>query len=87
MKDIIAGKKEFLKTNEISYVDVPMFDELRPENIIENLQLKNKQIWNRILNFCPELDQKDTPKDRAFFFNVLNTIEKRCMEKIVFNSV
>ena len=64
MKDIISGKKEFLNTNEISYVDVPMFDELKPENIIDNLQLKKKQIWNRILNFCPELSYKDTPKDR-----------------------
>ena len=37
MKDIISGNKEFLKTNEVSYVDVPMFDELKPENIIDNL--------------------------------------------------
>ena len=42
MKDIIAGKKEFLKTNEISYVDVPMFDELKPELVIEHLKLKKK---------------------------------------------
>ena len=40
MKDIIAGKKEFLKTNEIIYVDVPMFDELKPELVIDHLKLK-----------------------------------------------
>ena len=37
MKNIISGKNLFLKTEEIKYVDVPIFDELKPELIIEHL--------------------------------------------------
>ena len=65
-----------------------MFDELKPEHVIETLQLKkNTILWKKLRDYCPELEYRDRPKDREFFFNILNTINKKCMEPIVFNAV
>ena len=35
MKNIISGNKDFLKTGAIQFVDVPQFDELKPENFLK----------------------------------------------------
>ena len=35
MKKIIKGDKSFLLTKDVLFVDVPHFDELKPENIIK----------------------------------------------------
>ena len=46
MKNIINGSNSFLNTSEIKFVDVPIFDELKPELVIESLKLKeNKKLW------------------------------------------
>ena len=55
--------------------------------MIEALKLKdNNFLWNDIGEYCPELLSKDQPKDRDFFYNVLNTIKPRCIEQIIDNT-
>ena len=47
MKDIISGDMPFKLTKDILYVDVPYFDELKPEKIIEALKIQqNKALWS-----------------------------------------
>ena len=73
----------------MKWIDVPLYDELQPTNIIKKMKLKEKnekETWEVLMNFCPELEYKEHPKDRDFFFNVLNTIKPECVTKIVYNA-
>ena len=36
--------------------------------------------------YCPELEYKDEPKDREYFFNLLNTLEPNCIDKMMRNA-
>ena len=88
MKKIIKLEKPFLLTKDVIFVDVPHYDELKPENVIETCYLKkDKEIWNKLLNFCSELRERKYPKDRTFFYNVLNTIKPQFIDKIVLNAI
>ena len=40
MKKIIKGEKNFLFTKEIRFVEVPQYEELKPENVIDFCGLK-----------------------------------------------
>ena len=82
MKRIIAGKKKYLKDKEVLRVTVPLYDELKPSNELEalNLNENDKENWDKILDLCPEIGTKGFPKDRDFFFNILNTLKPECME-------
>ena len=72
---------------EIYWIDVPLFDELTPKNVIKEMKLKeNEGLWKSLLDLCPELSHKEEPKDRDFFFNVLNTIIPHCATSMVYNA-
>ena len=51
MKDIVSGKKKHFKINQIRYVHVPKFDELKPENLLKHLDLekKDKKLYKELL--------------------------------------
>ena len=34
----------------------------------------------------PELKKKRRPKDRAFFYNILNTLQENVVNKMVYNA-
>ena len=51
------------------------------------MKLLNLSVWTTLLNYCPELEFKSNPKDRSFFYNVLNTIKPNCVDKIVRNAL
>ena len=88
MKKIIKGEKKYLLTKDVIFVDVPHYDELKPENVIEKCHLEKDQIWPRLSEFCPELrDRKNRPKDRTFFYNVLNTLKPKFIDTMVINAI
>ena len=45
---------------------MPLYDEFDPKNVIEKMKLdtKNKEIWNALLCYMPELRKRKEPKDR-----------------------
>ena len=63
MKEIMNGSREYIKTHQVNYVSVPLFNELKPENVIRELDWNNKfeEGWNQLLNFCPEIKYKGCP--------------------------
>ena len=69
-------------------VTVDAYSELKPSNVIQEMELKTKQLdlYQEMKKYCPELQYKDEPKDREFFFNVLNTLEPNCVDKMVRNA-
>ena len=46
----------------------------------------DKLDWELLIDLCPELNYKNKPKDREFFFNVLNTLIPNSVDRIVRNS-
>ena len=69
-------------------VTVDTYSELKPSNVIQEMELKTKKLdlYQEVKKYCPELQYKDEPKDREFFFNVLNTLEPNCVDKMVRNT-
>ena len=68
---------------QVKFVHVPHYDELAPENVISTLGINNEKLsknWADLLEYCPELRYRKRPKDRDFFFNVLNTIKPKSVE-------
>ena len=90
MKKILGGDLSFKKVADINFVTVPLYDELKPANVIEEMKLKTdkakEELWKDIKKYCPELEYRSNPKDRSFFFNILNTLDKDCMDKAVYNA-
>ena len=89
MKALIDGEKETMLTKDVLFVNVPRFDELKPENVIKHmdLEMKDPKIWKLLLNYCPEIKYNRKPKDRTFFYNILNTILPKCIDKFVYNAL
>ena len=49
---------------------------------------KNKPTtYKRLIEFCPELKDKKRPKDREFFYNILNTLIPKCVDRMVYNAL
>ena len=78
----------------MNFVHVPHYDELSPENVLAKLEFgkerktsDQKATESKIKQYCPELKYKKRPKDREFFFNVLNTIKPKFVEEAVFRAM
>ena len=57
MKKMICGEIKYYKIDQIKWVEVPLYDEFEPKNVIEKMKLEteNKGIWNALLCYMPEL--------------------------------
>ena len=84
MKEILSGERSYYKIQNIKWVTVPNFDECCPKKIIESKNLKQQK---EILQYCPEVYDRGYPKDREYFFNILNSIFPHSIEKMVFDAV
>ena len=47
----------------------------------------DNRVWPEILAYCPELKERNRPKDRTFFFNVLNTIKPNFVDNVVLKAI
>jgi len=51
------------------------------------LETDYKDLWELLKHYMPELKRKKKePKDRAFFFNILNTLSDRVVDKMVYHA-
>ena len=66
LKKMMSGDIRYLKRDQIKWVEVPLYDEFEPKNVIEKLKLEteNKEIWYALQLYMPELETKKEPKDR-----------------------
>ena len=55
--------------SEVNWIDVALYDELTPSNVIKSMKLKDKQeTWKSLIELCPELEYKEEPKDRDLMY-------------------
>ena len=52
-----------------------------------DLETNKPEVYKKLKNMIPELGEKSEPQDRSFFFNILNTLDKDVVDKMVFNTV
>ena len=83
MRDILCGEIPYLLSDKVEFVKVPFYNELSPERIIADWKLEKFKL---IKCFCPELNDCSVPRDRAFFFNVLNTLKPGEVSKLVLHA-
>ena len=68
LKDILADRKKLLAMKEVSFINVPKYDELSVKNIWPMIQSDPE-----ILAYFPSKLPKNRLPDREYTFNVLNT--------------
>ena len=83
MKEIISGNKEFYFLKDLIPCHMPKYPECKPENVIKAMKLKENKTF---MEFFPELEYKNEPTDREFFYNIVNTYVPHSMEKMKFNA-
>ena len=61
MKNILCTKDSYFLMKDIKWIDVPLYDELNPWNIIKECKLQDdKEIWKKLLVYNPELSKYDS---------------------------
>ena len=78
LKEVFAEEKDLLELKEVSWINVPLFDELSVINIWP-MTKEDKQIKKYFPNKLP----KGRVPDREYFFNILNTFQPQYVEQII----
>ena len=69
-KEVLVEEKDLLELKEVSWINVPLFDELSVINIWP-MTKEDKQIKK----YFPDKLPKGRVPDREYFFNILNTFQ------------
>ena len=69
LKEVFAEEKELLELKEVSFINVPLFDEL---SVIKIWPMTKDD--KQFMKYFPQKLPKGRVPDRAYFFNILNTL-------------
>ena len=78
MRSVFADEKELLKRDEVITIKVPLFKEVKIEDLYQRYK-DDPAMKLRLPDFFP----KGRQIDRTYFFNVLNTVHTSDMEAIL----
>lgn len=78
LRQILSGEKKLLKISEVKFVNIPRFDELSVKNLYP--RFKNDKLF---MQHMPSKFAKGRLPDRAYFFNLLNTIHGDRVQEMV----
>jgi hypothetical protein len=78
LKAIFAGKKSVFKLNEIRYISVSKYDELSVKNLYDDLLA-----LDGMKMYFPDKYPKGRQCDRAYLFNIANTLHPQVMSEVV----
>ena len=69
MKAILTGRKSFLKMNQVSFINVPAYDEIGVKAMYDKVVK-----MEGMAKFFPDKYPKDTRCDKSYMYNVWNSI-------------
>ena len=69
LKDVIQGKKKLLKMSDVKFVNVPAFDEIGVKYLYQAVIKRDGMAV-----YFPDKFPKNTQCEKAYFYNVWNTI-------------
>ena len=78
LKDVLTEDKCLLRLDEVSRINVPLYDELSVINIWPMMKQDKK-----FMLFFPSKMAKGRVPDREYFFNILNTIQPAYLQSLI----
>ena len=69
LREVLAGHKKLLKMSEVKWINPPKYDEISVANLYPKFKDDAK-----VAVYLPTKLAKGKLPDRAYFFNVLNTV-------------
>jgi len=78
LKLVLADEKKLLKMSEVKHVNVPMYDELSVKNLWPIVKADEE-----VMMYLPNEFPKGRVPDRAYTFNVLNTVRTEYVQGLI----
>ena len=78
LKQVLNNKKKLLKLKDVKWVNPPKYDEISVVNLYPKYQADAD-----FMAFMPNHQPKGKLPDRAYFFNVLNTLYEEQVQKMI----
>ena len=78
LKEVFAEDKALLKLNQVSRINVPLYDELSVANIWPMMKSDEK-----FMMYFPRKMAKNRVPDREYMFNILNTIQPNYLQALI----
>ena len=78
LKEVLTEDKFLLKLDEVSRINVPLYDELSVINIWPMMKEDEK-----IMLYFPSKMAKGRVPDREYFFNILNTFRPTYLHTLI----
>ena len=70
--------KKALKLNHVSFINVPVFDEVSVKNLID--MVKNDKL---VCSYLPDEYLENKTPDRQFLLNIINSIYPDYLENVI----
>ena len=78
LKDVLSGKKKFLKMQDVRFCNVPVYDEIGVKALYDDA-LKMPQM----VDYFPDKLPKGKTMAREYFYNVWNTLHPDSVKNVI----
>ena len=78
LKEVFAEDKDLLRLNQVSRINVPLYDEISVGNIWPMIKTDEK-----LMLYFPTKMAKNRLPDREYMFNILNTFQPAYLQTLI----
>ena len=78
LKEVLTEDKALLRLDQVSRVNVPLYDELSVANIWPMMKIDEK-----LMMYFPTKMAKNRLPDRGYMFNILNTFQPNYLQALI----
>ena len=78
LKEVLTEDKALLRLDQVSRVNVPLYDELSVANIWPMMKIDEK-----LMMYFPTKMTKNRLPDRGYMFNILNTFQPNYLQALI----
>ena len=81
LKEVLTEDKALLRLDQVSRVNVPLYDELSVANIWPMMKIDEK-----LMMYFPTKMAKNRLPDRGYMFNILNTFQPNYLQALIMHA-
>ena len=81
LKQVLNEEKDLFRKEDVKFINMPHFDELSVKRIMP--EVRN---FPEAMLYFPSKERKGLVMNREYFFNILNTVVPKYVQKIVQNA-
>ena len=78
LKEVLQGKKKFLKMNQVKFCNPPAYDEIGVKALYDKVATQNN-----MAQFFPDKFPKGMMCDKSYFYNVWNTLYPEQVAEVI----